>query len=242
MARQRQDHYFRQARREGYRSRAAYKLIEIDDRRGLFKPGDRVLDCGAAPGSWLQVASSRVGPKGFVVGIDLRPLDAGFPMNNVRVVQGDFLEMPARALLDALDEADAGRDAPATLRRFDVILSDMAPNTSGSRTIDHHQSVRLCHGVLDRCPDLLRPGGRLAVKVFEGEAYPQLLRRAAAMFEAAKGFTPKASRAASTEIYLLATGFTGAAAPEESPPGDDAGESAPPPPAAPAPRPGWSES
>lgn len=196
MARQVQDHYFKQAKRDGYRSRAAYKLMEIDDRRRLLRRGDRVLDCGAAPGSWLQVAAKRVGPRGRVVGIDLKAITPPLVERNIRVIQGD---------LTAIDAAELrGGD-----RRFDVLLSDMAPDTTGDRSTDHHRSVRLCEALLDRCDELLKPGGRLAMKVFEGEAYPDLLGRTRSMFEKVKGFKPKASRDVSTEMYIIGEGYKG---------------------------------
>ena len=198
-----QDHYFHLAKKEGYLSRAAYKLIEIDDRKKRLHKGDRVLDCGAAPGSWMQVAAKRVGPRGVVVGIDLQPIKHRFAEPNVHFVQGDFTTTPSEALLNLAGDPS---------RQFDVILSDMAPNTTGDPFSDHHHSVRLCHAVLDRCSDLLRRtsgGGRLIMKVFEGEAYADLLKRTATMFETVKGFKPKASRSESTEMYIVAIGFRG---------------------------------
>ncbi len=202
------DHYFRQAKREGYLSRAAYKLIEIDDRKKILGKGDRVLDCGAAPGSWLQVTSKRVGPGGIVVGVDLKPITHQFPEGNVHVIQGDLRELSACDLL-CMACGEEGTDEPPL---FNVVLSDMAPNTTGDRTIDHHASNRLCHSVLDLCPQLLRPGGSIVMKVFEGEAYPELLDRCRALFEAVKGFKPKASRAVSTEMYVTSRGYRGRAA------------------------------
>ena len=172
-----------------------------------------MLDCGAAPGSWLQVASKRVGPKGIVVGIDLQPITHRFDAGNVRLIEGDLRDTPAEALLEAAGDGT---------KRFDVVLSDMAPSTTGDRTIDHHQSVRLCHAVLDRCGDVLAPRGRAVIKVFEGEAYPELLARLRRVFDAAKGFKPKASRPMSTEMYIIALGYRGAeaepAAEEPAPP------------------------
>ena len=179
------DHYFREAKREGYRARAAYKLIEIDDRRDVIATGDKVLDLGAAPGSWLQVASRRVGDRGCVVGIDLQDIDAGLP-SHVRMITGD------------VNDAHALPEAP-----FDVVLSDMAPSTTGNRTIDHHRSVRLCNTALDLCRTILRPSGNLVIKVFEGESYRDLLDQCSQCFESAKGFKPKASRNASTEMYIV---------------------------------------
>ena len=199
-----QDHYFHLAKREGYLSRAAYKLIEIDDRKKIFHKGDRVLDCGAAPGSWMQVVARRVGDKGIAIGIDLQPIKHRFDQPNIRIMQGDFTATPAEHLLKLSGD-------PA--RPFDVIISELAPNTTGDPFSDHHQSVRLCHGLLDACPALLRTsgsGGNLVMKVFEGEAYPDLLKRAASMFETAKGFKPKASRSESAEMYIVARGYRGA--------------------------------
>ena len=116
-----------------------------------------------APGSWLQVAAERVGPRGIVVGIDLQPLSRPVPGENIRTLVGDLRQVEPDRLLTLAADGD---------RRFDVVLSDMAPSTSGDRSIDHHQSVRLCKAVLERCDQLLRPGGRLVMKVLEGEAYP----------------------------------------------------------------------
>lgn len=198
MARERDlhDHFFREAKRNGFRSRAAYKLIEIDDRRKLIPAGGRVLDCGSAPGSWLQVAAPRVGERGLVVGVDLKPIRGPWP-EHVRVHEGDLADLDAALLRE---------EGPL----FDAVLSDMAPRTTGDRTIDHHGSVNLCHLVLDRCPDLLAPGGGVVVKVLEGEVYPDLLARMKRLFDDVKGFKPKASRAISTEIYAIGQGWRGA--------------------------------
>ena len=185
------DHFFREAKRHGYRSRAAYKLLEIDDKRDILQKRDYVLDLGAAPGSWLQVASKCVGPRGKVIGVDLKEID-NLQLDNVTTMQEDVSELS----LDTF-----GDD---TL--FDVILSDMAPNTTGNRTIDHHGSVRLCHTALDIAATLLRPRGNLVMKVLEGEAYKELLDRCENCFAVAKGFNPKASRAISTEMFVVCTG------------------------------------
>lgn len=220
MARDLHDHYFREAKREGYLSRAAYKLIEIDKRKELLHRGDRVLDCGAAPGSWLQVVSKRIGPRGIVVGIDKRLIDHVFELDNVRCVQGDLEEIGAEELLSYLADdntpgpSSAASSDPASGRRFDVILSDMAPDTTGDRMTDHFASARLCHAVLDRCGALLTEGGHLAMKVFEGESHTELLERCRALFVRVKGFVPKASRHKSTEIYIIARGFRGREAAE----------------------------
>ena len=211
MAREIHDHYFRQAKREGYLSRAAYKLIEIDDRKQVLKEGDGVVDLGAAPGSWLQVASERVGAGGFVVGIDLKPIRLPRPLPNVRTIVGDAREVSAEEILGAAG-CEPGSPNAAHGGLFRVVLSDMAPSTTGDRTIDHHGSMRLCHVVLARCGELLAPGGNLVLKALEGEAYPELLARCRRLFDAVKGFKPKASRSISSEMYIIARGYRGPAA------------------------------
>ena len=216
-----QDHWFREAKRQGYRSRAAFKLIEIDDRRKILSKGDLVLDAGAAPGSWCQVAARRVGPRGRVVAIDLKRIDRHLMPETVELIEGDLREF---------DPLEVG------IERFDTVLSDMAPDTTGDRFGDHHRSVRLCHDLLDRSRTWLRPGGNLVMKVFEGEAYRDLLDRAAAMFDKAKGFKPKASRGESVEMFVVCQGHR--------PESEDAGSEEPVDPsmvpAPPRPKPGWS--
>jgi 23S rRNA (uridine2552-2'-O)-methyltransferase len=184
------DHFFREAKRNGYRSRAAYKLTEIDDKRSILRKKDFVLDLGAAPGSWLQVASKRVGPRGKIIGVDLKEID-NLQLDNVTTIQEDVTELSLETFENEM---------------FDVVLSDMAPNTTGNRTIDHHCSVRLCHIALDISATLLKPRGNLVMKVLEGGAYKELLERCEACFSIAKGFKPKASRAISTEMFVVCTG------------------------------------
>lgn len=198
-----QDHWFREAKAQGYRSRAAFKLLEIDQRRRVLRPGQRVLDVGAAPGSWLQVASKAVGGRGEVVGFDLKSIDpAGLPPN-VRSLVADLREVTLAEL--------GGRP-------FDVVLSDMAPDTTGDPSGDQARSARLCHGLLDHLATWLRRGGTLVYKVFEGGDYPELLRRTGGMFERAKGFKPTASRAESVEMFVIAEGFRGEPRPKEPTP------------------------
>lgn len=194
MAQRRQlhDRYFRQAKADGYLARSAYKLLQIQERRRLIRPGDRVLDLGCAPGSWLQVASEATGERGIVVGIDLTPVEHPMPAHVRSIVADVFAVDPAHLL-----ELAGGP--------FDVVLSDMAPGTTGAG--DHYPSVDLCRRVLELLPPLLRPAGGLAMKVFEGELYPALLRDTAALFEDARGFRPEATRSVSREIYILAQGY-----------------------------------
>jgi 23S rRNA (uridine2552-2'-O)-methyltransferase len=186
------DPYFKKAKAEGYLARSAYKLKEINERKRLFGPGGRVLDLGCAPGAWLQVASEIVGPSGVVVGIDLQEVrDALGP--NVFAIQGDIYTTDAAELTGESREL------------FDAVLSDMAPNTSGHG--DHFLSVRLCRRVLDLLPGLLKAGGNLAMKVFEGEEYIALLAETQQLFREARGFKPKASREVSREMYIVAHGY-----------------------------------
>ncbi|MDP7029273.1 MAG: RlmE family RNA methyltransferase [Phycisphaerales bacterium] len=191
------DHWSREAKRKGYRSRAAFKLIQIDERKHVLKRGDQVLDLGCAPGSWLQVVSQRVGQSGRGWGIDLKPVPGGLP-DNVTALEGD-----------AQDPCGAG--VPEGLI-FDVILSDMMPSTTGSRDTDHFRSLAVCELAMDLCPRWLRPGGSLVMKVLEGSAMPELLADARTRFEKVKPFKPEASRKESTEIFVVAQGYVGAMA------------------------------
>ncbi|TVQ59820.1 MAG: RlmE family RNA methyltransferase [Phycisphaerales bacterium] len=189
------DRYFKQAKAEGYLARSAYKLIELQEKKSLMRPGQRVLDLGCAPGAWLQAAHEIVGERGVVVGVDFKPVTHPFPPN-VRTIVGDVFETEPETLL-----------AHTSGALFDVVLSDMAPNTTGHD--DHFPSVRLCERVLDLAPRVLAPTGNLAMKVFEGETYPDLLRRCQRSFAKVKGFKPKASRDVSREMYVVCHGFTG---------------------------------
>ena len=169
-------------------------MIEIDDKRRILGKGDRVVDCGAAPGSWLQVASSRIGPRGHVLGIDLKPIVPHGFAENVTLVEGDVMTTDVPTLLGG---------------KADSVLSDMAPDTTGTPSADQFRSARLCDELLDRLPLWLKTGGACVMKVYEGEAYPELLRRASGSFERAKGFKPAASRSESVEMFLICTGYRG---------------------------------
>lgn len=189
-----QDTYFKKAKAEGYVARSAYKLIQLQEARRLIRRGDRVLDLGCAPGAWLQVATELVGPKGLVVGLDLQPARYSFD-ENVHYQVGDVNEVNPADLLERSG------------KQFDVVLSDMAPKTTGVN--EHELSVRLCDRVLELAPEVLRGGGNLAMKVFEGAQYPELLERTKSLFAEAKGYKPKASRSESREMYIVAKGFRG---------------------------------
>ena len=198
LERQLNDPYVAQARREGYRSRAAYKLIEIDDKHKLLKPGQRVIDLGAAPGGWSQVAVVRVGARegrGRVIAIDLLEMDA---IEGVEFRQMDFHDPKAPA---RLREWLAG---PA-----DCVLSDMAANATGHRKTDQLRIVGLVELAADFASEVLAPGGFFLAKVLQGGAEGELLARLKHEFATVRHLKPKASRADSAELYLLATGFRG---------------------------------
>jgi len=191
------DGFVRRAQKEGYRSRAAYKLMEIDRRDRLLRPGAVVVDLGAAPGGWSQYARRRVGPAGRVVAVDLLPVGE---MEGVDVLQGDFTTPDVVATLQA-------RLGGCTA---DLVMSDMAPNISGVAAVDQARAAGLVEQVLAVLPQLLAAGGAALIKVFQGPEFDALRRRMAGMFERVAVRKPEASRSRSAEVYLLGTGFRGA--------------------------------
>ena len=193
LERQINDPFVAEAHAKGYRSRAAFKLREIDDRFHLIRRGARVVDLGCAPGGWLQIAVER--GAGTVVGVDLLPVD---PLAGATVVQQDFTDPDCGPRLIALLGG-----AP------DVILSDMAPNTTGHRQTDHLRIVGLIEAAADFAMDVLAPGGAFVTKAFQGGETGALLARLKRSFTQVRHVKPKASRAESSELYLLATGFKG---------------------------------
>ena len=184
------DPWVKEATRRGYRSRAAFKLIELAERDHLFKPGMRAVDLGAAPGSWTQVLRERLGPKATIAAIDLLPMD---PVAGVAVVQADFREDGGLA---ALDEALGGG-------KIDLVVSDMSPNLSGVETADQARAVHLGELALDFARARLQPGGDLVVKAFQGEGFAELRRALEAHFSKVYVRKPKASRDRSREVYLV---------------------------------------
>lgn len=196
--RQLNDPYVHKARAEGYRSRAAFKLTEIDDRFGVLKRGQTVVDLGAAPGGWSQVAAQRTGAsdRAPVVAIDILPMD---PIPNVTILMHDFAQDDAPELLM---EALSGR-------RPQVVLSDLAPETTGHRATDHLRIVALVELALDFAQKTLAPGGTFLAKVFQGGADSELLALMRRDFASVKHVKPPASRSESPETYVLATGFRG---------------------------------
>jgi 23S rRNA (uridine2552-2'-O)-methyltransferase len=195
---QRRDHYHQRAKREGYRSRAAYKLEEIQRAQRLLRPGQRVVDLGCWPGGWLQVAAQIVGPRGRVVGVDLAPIDPPLENENTIAICGDLTEL---TVLEAVLSALGGC--------ADVVLSDAAPKLTGVRATDCAREAALLEAIEAALPCLLRPGGGLLLKVLEGPDAQQVDRRIRGRFERARGVRPKASRKGSTERYLLARGYRG---------------------------------
>jgi 23S rRNA (uridine2552-2'-O)-methyltransferase len=195
LQRQLNDPYVRAAKEQGWRSRAAFKLLELDDRFKLIKPGARVVDLGAAPGGWTQVALKRGGAKARVVAIDLLAMD---PVAGATILQGDFQEPAAeQAVLAALDG------------QADLVLSDMAPNTTGHGATDHLRIMALAELALDFALKVLAPGGGLVCKVFQGGSERALLDTLKQHFAVVRHAKPPASRKDSSELYVVATGFKG---------------------------------
>jgi 23S rRNA (uridine2552-2'-O)-methyltransferase len=195
LERQINDPYVQAARARGLRSRAAFKLEELDARHRLLKPGARVVDLGAAPGGWTQIAVERAGPRGQVVALDLLPMD---PVPGATVLQGDF------------EEAEAEARVIATLGgQADLVLSDMAPNTTGHAGTDHLRIMRLAELALDFAMRVLAPGGGFVAKVFQGGSEKEMLDVLRRRFAAVRHAKPPASRKDSAELYVVATGFKG---------------------------------
>lgn len=188
----RHDVFHQKAKREGFLARAVYKLEEIDDKFALFKPGQRVLDLGCAPGSWLQYAGGRVGPGGALVGLDRAPLPRAVP--NARIVVGDVATISVAEL-------------KGELPGFDVVLSDMAPDTSGIRSMDQARSEALFERALEIACEVLSPGGNFVGKLFQGPDFKRLIEAVRARFETAKTAKPASSRQISIEQYVVGKGF-----------------------------------
>ncbi|HQV23352.1 MAG TPA: 23S rRNA (uridine(2552)-2'-O)-methyltransferase RlmE [Agitococcus sp.] len=188
-----EDVYVQRAQKDGYRSRAAYKLLEIQQKDKLFKVGMTVVDLGSAPGSWSQIAAKLVGHNGMVLASDILEMDA---LPNVHFVQGDFRE------------EDVFNNLLATLdgRAVDLVISDMAPNIGGNGS-DQPRAMYLCDLALDFAQRVLKPNGQFLVKVFQGEGYDEYRKAIMDSFSCLKSRKPEASRARSREMYLLATGF-----------------------------------
>ena len=188
------DHYRKLAKEQGYRSRSAFKLIELNQKYNLIKSNDNILDFGAAPGGWLQVASKLVMPKGKVIGVDLLPIK---PINdNVTIFQGDIRD--EKVVNNILNEIG---------RKVDVILSDIAPNISGIWKIDHNNQIDLTRLIIDRFPELLEKNGGCLLKAFDGPMLKPLENELRKNFTNVKLIKPKVSRNASSELYIACRSF-----------------------------------
>lgn len=187
------DHYVHKAKAEGYRARAAFKLLEIDEKDHLFKPGMTVVDLGAAPGSWCQIAARKVGENGKVIALDLLEMA---PVHNVHFIQGDF---QSDAVLHALE-------AVLENQPVDLVISDMAPNISGIATADQARAIGLCELALDFAATHLKPGGHFLVKVFQGAGIDEYRRAMQDVFSKVVVRKPAASRDRSSEVYFLGVG------------------------------------
>ena len=191
------DQYVKESQKDGFRSRASYKLIELDGKDRLFRAGMTVVDLGSAPGGWSQVAAQKVGDKGRVFASDILPMDS---IAGVDFVQGDFTD---EAVLAELLELMGGA-------RADLVMSDMAPNMSGIADVDQPQSIYLVELALDMAQQVLAPGGTFVAKVFQGEGFDPLFASIKSSFDKIVTRKPDASGARSREIYLVGKGFKGA--------------------------------
>ncbi len=189
------DRYFRKAKQDGYRARSAYKLTQMQEKFHLIHRGDVVVDLGAAPGSWSQVAAKLVGAEGQVVAVDLQAMD---PIPGVTIVRGDMLDPDVQVQVEALVDG-----------RADVVLSDAAPSTTGIKLRDHVRSIELARTAFDLARELLADQGSMVLKVFEGEDFPGLLRDVKRGFRRAQGHKPSATRDESWEMFIVARGYKG---------------------------------
>jgi len=188
------DEYVKRAQRDGYRSRAAYKLLEINKKDQIIVPSQTIVDLGAAPGGWSQIAGKLVGPKGKLIALDILPMDS---LAGVDFIQGDFREdEPLQELRTLLDG-----------NSVDLVISDMAPNVSGMAAVDQPQAMYLCELALEFAQETLRPRGDFLIKVFQGAGFEAYLKELRASFAKVVTRKPAASRAKSREVYLLARGY-----------------------------------
>ncbi|HIO92355.1 MAG TPA: 23S rRNA (uridine(2552)-2'-O)-methyltransferase RlmE [Leucothrix mucor] len=193
------DEYVKKSQQDGYRSRAVYKLEEIQIREQLIKPNMKVIDLGAAPGGWSQYATKLVGKNGRVIASDILDID---PLPFVEFIQGDFTEESVlNEILSVLDKDSSSN------KKLDIVISDMSPNMSGVESIDLPRSLYLCELALEMAREVLKPGGSLLVKLFQGQGSDEYLRDVRSSFKQVKIRKPKASRARSKEVYVVAKNF-----------------------------------
>jgi 23S rRNA (uridine2552-2'-O)-methyltransferase len=190
------DQYVKQAQKLGYRSRACFKLLEIQEKDRLIKPGNLVIDLGSAPGGWSQVAAELVGHKGRVIASDILPMDS---LAGVEFLKGDFTEAAVFEELLVLIDNDC----------VDLVISDMAPNLSGVKDVDQPQAMYLVELALDMAKQVLKPGGSLVAKVFQGEGFDEYYKEVRLVFTRVVTRKPDSSRARSREVYMVATGYKG---------------------------------
>ncbi len=194
MPRDRRDYFYRRARKEGYRSRAAFKLMQISERFNLIKKGGTIVDLGAAPGGWLQVSKELSGGK--VIGVDILPIEK---IEGVETIKGDIrLDATVEKIRDLIKKKDGA----------DVVLCDAAPNLSGNWSYDHARSIDLATSALECARKILKPGGNFAVKVFQGDMFPGYLNKVRRYFAKVQAFSPQASRKQSAEIYVIGKQIT----------------------------------
>lgn len=190
-----EDHYSRQAKKDNYPARSVYKLQEIQNRNKIIKKGDRVLDLGCSPGSWILYASALAGKKGSVVGLDIKPVTVNIP-ENARIYICDILSIDDEML------SSIGND-------FNVVISDMAPATTGNKSVDSARSYDLCMAAFDIADKVLVAGGSFLCKIFQGDDFKKFSEMVKAAYNTHKIFKPQSSRKASKEIYIIGLGFKG---------------------------------
>ncbi|HID24997.1 MAG TPA: RlmE family RNA methyltransferase [Thermoplasmata archaeon] len=189
-----QEFYYKKAKKEGYRARSAFKLLQIQQKHGVLKKGDTVLDLGAAPGGWSQVAKEIVGETGNVIGIDLLPIK---PLKGVHFIEGDIMDAKTK---DMVKEVIGDS-------KVDAVISDMSPNISGNYSLDQARSVWLCGYALSYAEEFLKGKGNFVCKVFEGEDFSGVRKKIDDRFQRVENVIPKASRKTSSEVYLVAFSF-----------------------------------
>lgn len=193
----RKDYYYRSAKKHKYRSRASYKLLQLDNRFHIIGEGDKVVDLGAAPGGWSQVALEKVGDSGLVIAVDIKPIKP-FPVDNFHTIKGDFT-----------DEKVQGKIGELLGGKADVIISDASPSLSGIKDIDQLRSLELVESVIKVAGRFLKKDGNLLVKVFQGPGFSELLKKLKSSFRRVKSTKPASSRKGSPEMYIVCRGFKG---------------------------------